>query len=119
PSTSAAEIYTLSLHDALPIYPPPGNLLAGATQEGAHRPGRPRETCFFGHLAVCDYFTGLQAPEHFEDGFVETPLQPVFLMPAAIPLTVRRIARCNNGSGVLVRRARARSDAWRWLIGSR
>src|SRR5688572_31231594 len=36
--TATTEIYTLSLHDALPIYPPGGGAPPGQRRAGAHRP---------------------------------------------------------------------------------
>src|SRR5258705_11671391 len=40
--TATTEIYTLSLHDALPIYPGTRRLaVAGARRVGGHRDGRP------------------------------------------------------------------------------
>lgn len=97
---------------------PPGQILAAATEQSADGSGGAGIAGFLGHLAIGDDVAWLQAKKDFDDPLLEIA-QPVFLIPAAIPLTVRRIARCNWGSGSVDWRARSRRDAWRRLIGSR
>src|SRR5690606_36455464 len=99
--------------------PPPGNLIACPAKQVPHRSGRPGKTGLFRHLPIGHYFSGRQALQDGDHGRFEILVHPVFLIPAAMPLTVSRIARWRSGSTGPSSRAVRSSDACRWLIGSR